>query len=34
MKMDTDNKEKIHCDDDGEQRIYCHVCDKLTMDRY
>ena len=31
--MDSDNKEKIHCDDDGENRIYRHVCDKLATDR-
>ena len=30
MKMDSDNKEKIYCDDGGE----CHVCDRLAMDRY
>ena len=27
-------KEKIYCDDDGEYRIFCHVCDKLALDRY
>ena len=32
--MDSDKKEKIYCDDDGGYRIYCHVCDKLAMDRY
>ena len=32
--MDSDNKEKIYCDDDGEHRSYCHVCDKLAKDRY
>ena len=31
--MDSD-KEKIYCDEDGEYRIYCHVCDKLAIDRY
>ena len=30
--MDSDNKEKIYCDGDGEYRIYCHVCDKLAID--
>ena len=29
-KMDSDNKEKIYSDDDGEYRIYCLVCDKLA----
>ena len=28
--MDNDINEKIYCDDDGE----CHICDKLTIDRY
>ena len=32
--MDSDNKEKIYCDDDGEYRTYCHVCDKLAIDRH
>ena len=32
--MDSDNKEKINCDDGGEYRIYCHVCDKLAIDRF
>ena len=32
--MDSDNNEKIYCDDDGEYRNYCHVCDKLAIDRY
>ena len=32
--MDNDRKEKLYCDEDGEYRIYCHVCDKLAIDRY
>ena len=31
--MDSENKEKIYCDDDGEYGIYCHVSDKLAIDR-
>ena len=31
--MDSDNKEKIYCDYDGEYRIFCHICDKLAIDR-
>ena len=31
--MDSDNKEKIYCDDDGEYRNFCHICDKLAIDR-
>ena len=30
--MDSDNKEKIYRDDDGENGIYCHVSDKLAID--
>ena len=29
--MKSDKNEKIYCDADGE---YCHVCDKLAIDRY
>ena len=32
--MDSDDKEKLYCDDDGEYRKYCHICDKLAIDRY
>ena len=32
--MDSDNKGKIYCDDDGDYRIYCHICDKLAIGRY
>ena len=32
--MDSDEKEKICFDKDGEYRNYCHVCDKLGIDRY
>ena len=32
--MDSDKKDKIYCDDDGEYRIYCHICDKLAINRY
>ena len=31
--MDSDNKEKIYCDDDDDYRLFCHVCDKLAKDR-
>ena len=31
--MDSDKKEKLYSDDDGEYRIYCHICDKLAIDR-
>ena len=32
--MDSDNKEEIYCDDNGDYRFYCHVCDNLAIDRY
>ena len=32
--MESDNKEKRYCDDDGEYRIHCHICDKLAIFRY
>ena len=32
--MDIHSKEKIYSDDDGEYRIYCHVCDNLAIERY
>ena len=31
--MESDIREKIYCEDDGEYRNYCHVCDKLAKDR-
>ena len=32
--MNSDNKEKINCDDVGEYRIFCHVYDELAIGRY
>ena len=32
--MYSENYEGIYCDDDGEYRIYCSVCDKLCIERY
>ena len=33
--MDSDNKNKFHCDeDDGEYRFYCQICDNFSIDRY
>ena len=34
QKLDNGNKEKVYCDDVVEYRIYCHVCDKLAIDRF
>ena len=32
--MDSENQEAIYCEDDGEYRIYCSVCDKLCIERF
>ena len=32
--MDSDRKENGYCDDDGEYDFFCHMCDKLAIDRY
>ena len=32
--MDSDNQEAIYCEDDGENRIYCNICDKLCIERF
>ena len=32
--MDGENQEVFYCEDDGEYRIYCSVCDKLCIERY
>ena len=28
------NQEVIYCEDDGEYRIYCNICDKLCFERF
>ena len=33
-KMHSDNEEKMYCEYDGEYTIFCHLCDKLAIDRY
>ena len=32
--MDSEEQETIYCEDDGEYRIYCKICDKLCIERY
>ena len=32
--MDSVNQEAIYCEDDGEFRIYCDVCDNLCIERF
>ena len=31
--MNSDNQEAIYCEDDGEYRVYCHIRDKLCIER-
>ena len=32
--MDSENQEAIYCEDDGEYKIYCSVCDKLCKEQF
>ena len=32
--MNSENRLVIHCEDDGEYRVYCDVCDKLGIERF
>ena len=34
--MDSDNKnyEVKYCEDDGEYRVYCDICDDLCLERF
>ena len=32
--MVSDNQEVIYCEDDGEYRVYCDICDKLCIERF
>ena len=32
--MDSDNQLVIYCEDDGEDRVYCDVCDNLCSQRF
>ena len=34
MDSDKNNYEVIHCEDDGEYRVYCDICDKLCIERF
>ena len=31
--MERDNQENIYCEDEGEYRVYCNICDKLCIER-
>ena len=32
--MDCENQLVIYCEDDGEYRVYCGVCDSLCIERF
>ena len=32
--MDSDIQEVIYCEDDGKYRVYCNICDELSIKRY
>ena len=32
--MDSENQDVIYCDDDGEFRVYCEICDKLCFEQF
>ena len=32
--MDSENQLVIYCEDDGEYRIFCDVCDSLCTQRF
>ena len=32
--MDAENQLVIYCEDDGEYRVYCDVCDNLCIQRF
>ena len=31
--MDSENQQDIYCED-GEYRVYCHICDQLCIERF
>ena len=31
--MDSDNQLIIYCEDDGDHRVYCDVCESLCIER-
>ena len=32
--MNSDNQLVFFCEDDGEHRVYCDVCEKLCIERF
>ena len=33
MTSDNNSYEVVYCEDDGESRVYCNICDKLCIER-
>ena len=33
-KMESKNLQAIYCEDGGEYRVYCDICDKLCIKRF
>ena len=31
--MDIEDQEAMYCEGDGENRVYCDICDKLCIER-
>ena len=32
--MNSDNPLVIYCEDNGEYRVFCEICDKFCIERY
>ena len=32
--MNSENQKFINCEDDGEFRVYCKICDKSCIERF
>ena len=34
MDSENDSQEVFYCEDVGEYRVYCNICDKLCIERF
>ena len=32
--MEVENQLVVYCEDDGEYRVYCNICDSLCIERF
>ena len=32
--MNSDNQQVIYCEDDGDFRVFCEICDNLCLERF